>query len=114
MYMRTFPKYYKDKTLIVGVTSSAWLQELNVFKKKLLSNIIKEAGKGSVTNLRFVLDSDIGKFQSHLRKPKKYIIEEPDLSTLPENITDAADKIDDKDLGDAIKKAAAANLKNHK
>jgi hypothetical protein len=111
MYMRTFPKMFKNHLLVIGVSSSAWLQELNMIKPGLLKTIAKEIGEGVVTQIRLVLDSDIGKRQKLFKPPPQPRMIEPDISTLPGEITGAADNIEDEALALIIKKAAAANLK---
>lgn len=110
MYTRTFPQYYNNKTLVVGVTNSAWLQELTMLKFKLLERIENEVGKNVVKELRLVIDSSIGKHQWIRQKKVIPKSEEPDISTLSSDLSNAADKIDNKELALAIKKAAAANL----
>jgi hypothetical protein len=110
MYMRTFPKFYQNRLLVVGVTSSPWLQELNIIKGKLVRRINRVAGKGTVKEIRLVLDSDIGKLQNVLPKPFVPEPVEPDMSLLDSDIISSAENIEDNDLKEAVKRAAAANL----
>lgn len=48
----TFPKYYRGRTLTVGVTNSAWAAAVIAQKDKLMEFINKELGKKMVADLK--------------------------------------------------------------
>jgi len=50
----TYPLKIKNETVIVGVKTHAWLQELNMSKQLMLDNIKKFTTK--VTDVQFTLD----------------------------------------------------------
>lgn len=48
----TFPKFYRGKTLTIGVTNSAWAATVVAQKEKLIELINGELGKKMVTDLK--------------------------------------------------------------
>jgi hypothetical protein len=56
MYRRSFPVALRGTTLLVGVSSSSWLQELSFLKSAILDRIAEEVGPGVVTEITLVLD----------------------------------------------------------
>ena len=107
MYKRTFPHMFKGTTLTIGVASSAWLQELNLLKPRLLDRLDEEVGKGVVTDIKMVLNTSIGKGRPKEWAPEEVIHKTPDTSKLSKELSEAADSIEDKELAEAVKKAAA-------
>jgi hypothetical protein len=51
----TYPLKIKEETVIVGVKTHAWLQELNMSKHLMIDNIKKYTNK--ITDVQFVLDT---------------------------------------------------------
>ena len=51
----TYPLKIKNETVIVGVKTHAWLQELNMSKQLMMDNIKKFTAK--VTDVQFTLDT---------------------------------------------------------
>ena len=49
------PIGFKDKKLSLEVNSSAWLNELTFFKKDLITELNKRAGKKVIKEIRFYL-----------------------------------------------------------
>lgn len=58
-YRRSFPTALRGTALTVGVSSSAWMQELSFLKAAILDRIAEEIGPGVVTEIRFVLDPEL-------------------------------------------------------
>lgn len=48
----TFPKYYRDGTLTIGMQSSAWAGQVVKSKQSLLDAINKELGRKTVINIK--------------------------------------------------------------
>jgi hypothetical protein len=59
-YRRSFPSALRGTTLIVGVSSSSWMQELSFLKAAIIDRISEEIGPGVVTDIKLVLDPDLG------------------------------------------------------
>jgi hypothetical protein len=59
MYRRSFPAGLRGTTLIVGVSSSSWLQELSFLKTAMLDRIAEEIGPGVVSEITLVLDPQL-------------------------------------------------------
>lgn len=51
----TYPLKIKNETVIVGVKTHAWLQELNMSKQLMIDNINKYTNK--ITDVQFTLDT---------------------------------------------------------
>lgn len=49
----------EDKTLVVAVDSPAWMAQLYYLKGELLLKISRHIGKGLITDVRFVLKSNL-------------------------------------------------------
>ncbi len=62
---RTVPLKLRGKTLIVGVSSSAWAQEVSFFKQNLLHKIRDHIGAGVVHDLRIQTVGDISQHQEN-------------------------------------------------
>jgi len=56
MYRRSFPVGLRGTTLIIGVSSSSWLQELSFLKTAMIDRIAEEIGPGVVSEITLVLD----------------------------------------------------------
>jgi len=59
-YKRAFPRSLKGGTLLVGVVSSAWVQELSFLIPRLLDRIADEVGPDVVKEIKLVLDPAVG------------------------------------------------------
>jgi hypothetical protein len=59
MYRRSFPAALRGTTLVVGVSSSSWLQELSFLKQRIVDRIAEEFGPGVVTEITLVLDPQL-------------------------------------------------------
>ena len=57
---RAIPRALRGKTLVVGVASSSWLQELSYLKQTLLDRCADEVGPSVVKDIKLVLDPAIG------------------------------------------------------
>lgn len=55
----TLPKFYRSKTLTIGVENSAWAQQVVTHKKELLEAINTSLGKPLVQNLKTTLVESI-------------------------------------------------------
>ncbi len=60
MYMRCFPLALKKGTLVIGVSNSSWLHELSYLKTHILDRLAEEVGPDVVSDLRLVLDNNVG------------------------------------------------------
>ena len=59
-YKRAFPRTLKGTTLMVGVASSAWVQELTFLVPRILDRIAEEIGPDIVKDIKLVLDPSVG------------------------------------------------------
>lgn len=51
----TTPLRVSEKTLLVGVRSSAWMHELKMMERKILSQINQERTRGKIEKIKFVM-----------------------------------------------------------
>lgn len=58
---RAIPQALRGRTLVVGVASSSWLQELSYLKPTLLDHLAEEIGPAVVKDIKLVLDPSIGR-----------------------------------------------------
>lgn len=53
----TFPKYYRRKTLTIGVENPAWAEQVVKSKGDLITGINTSLGKNIVTNVKTLIDN---------------------------------------------------------
>ena len=53
----TFPKWFKNKTLVIGVANSAWAQEVIMRKDAIIDEINSKVGRKVITDLRTQIDT---------------------------------------------------------
>ena len=107
LYQRTFPRMYKDTVLTIAVVNSTWMHQLSFMKTQLLDRLSEAVGPGVVTDIRFVLDSSLGKNRVMPPKATTSPLPGADPERVPKELRDAADKIDDPELALIIKRAAS-------
>lgn len=106
---RTIPEGFRNKTLILAVKSSVWLQELSFVKKRLLERLAEEIGPDVVTDIRLVQNSQLPfRPTSEPPPPPKPQIE--DSRPLPLEISKALDAVTDDTLRESARRAARSNL----
>lgn len=107
LYMKTFPRMYKNRILTIGVSNSSWMQELSFMRNQLIDRLDETIGPGAVTEIRFVLDTSVGKNRivQPIVAPKP--LPQADPERLSKELLDAANKIDDPELSDLVKRAAS-------
>jgi len=110
MYRRSFPVALRGTTLVVGVSSSSWLQELSFLKTAILDRIAEEIGPGVVSEITLVLDPALA-VEDAAREaageiPKR-AAQEPKLD--PELRGDL-ERIADPELRAALERAIGASL----
>ncbi len=106
MYARTFPRHFRDGLLTIGVSSSAWMQEISLLKDRLLERIADAIGPDIVRDLRLVVDTTAGSPRHPAAQSVAPSPPNPDTSRLAAELRDAANRIDDEDLAEAVKRAA--------
>ena len=52
----TTPIRVSDKTLVVGVRSSAWMNELKMMEKEIIRQVNAGRSKGRIEKIRFLMD----------------------------------------------------------
>ena len=57
---RAIPLALRGRTLVVGVASSSWLQELSYLKATLIDRLAEAVGPRVVRDIKLVLDPSIG------------------------------------------------------
>ncbi|MBN2718683.1 MAG: DUF721 domain-containing protein [Deltaproteobacteria bacterium] len=107
LYQRTFPRIYKDGMLTIGVTNSTWMHQLSMMRQQLVDRLAEAVGPGVVTDIRFVLDSSVGKNRLVPRKDDSKPLPAADPDRISKELRDAAEKIDDPELALIIKRAAS-------
>ncbi|MBI2638508.1 DUF721 domain-containing protein [Candidatus Peregrinibacteria bacterium] len=55
----TFPKFYRNKTLTVGVENSAWAHQVAINKKTILQAMNESLGKTAVNAIKTVVVESI-------------------------------------------------------
>lgn len=105
---RTFPRSLYNRTLLIAVSSSAWMNELAFMKNTLLERLAEEVGPDTVQDIKLVLDTSLYKPRPSdmPAPPKKRAPERP----LPREIQSAAERIRDEKLRETVLRAARANL----
>nr|CBX30431.1 hypothetical protein N47_Q17540 [uncultured Desulfobacterium sp.] len=53
IYKNTKPAGFKGQTLLVNVSGSVWMQELQYYKKDIISKLNNEFGKEMVRDIKF-------------------------------------------------------------
>ena len=113
MYRRSFPVALRGTTLLVGVSSSSWLQELSFLKSAILDRIAEEIGPGVVTEITLVLDPQLAAEDAAAApanapvKPARTVALEPALGA-------EIDRIADPELRTAVERAIRASLTEEK
>lgn len=107
IYQKTFPRIFKNNILTIGVTNSSWLQELSLMKTQILDRLAEAVGPNVVNDVRFVLDTSIGKNRVEQSKVTQKSLPQADPNRLSKELMDAASKIDDDELAELIKRAAS-------
>lgn len=103
---RAIPFALNGTTLIVAVASSAWMQELNYLKERMVERFCEEIGPEVVREIRFVLDRS---FNVRLKKRNREVRPLSGGSDrLPSEICDALSGIQDEELRQAMESAAKA------
>jgi hypothetical protein len=105
---RTIPEGFRNKTLILAVRSSAWLQELSFVKPRLLERLAEEIGPGVVTDIRLIQDPQLPVRPTPAAPPPKPQPEES--RPLPPEISNALDAVADETLRESARRAAQSNL----
>jgi hypothetical protein len=110
MYRRSFPLSLRGTTLVVGVSSSPWLQELSFLKAAIVDRIAEEIGPGVVAEITLVLDPTLAAEEAgRSRGPKARREPGPAPPLAPELRADLA-RIEDPELRNALERAIGANL----
>lgn len=107
IYQKTFPRMYKHKILTISVTNSAWMQELSFMRPQLLDRLADQVGPNVVLEIRFVLDTSVGKNRHPVVKETPKPLQEANPERLSKELMDAANNIDDPELALIIKRAAS-------
>ncbi len=105
---RTFPRSLYRGTLVIAVSSSAWMNELAFLKRTLLERLAEEVGPKTVKEIKLVLDSSLQKpTPSDLPPPpEQEVVERP----LPREIQTVVEGIRDETLREIVRRAARANI----
>ena len=107
LYQRTFPRMFKDGLLTIGVTNSTWMHQLSLMRQQLLDRLAEAVGPKVVRDIRFVLDTSVGKNRVVPKKEETKALPKADPERISKELRDAAEKIDDPELALLIKKAAS-------
>jgi hypothetical protein len=107
LYQRTFPRMYKDGLLTIAVVNSTWMHQLSFIKTQLLDRLAETVGPGAVKDIRFVLDSSVGKNRVLPPEDNTKPLPDADPERISRELREAADKIDDPELALLIKRAAS-------
>jgi hypothetical protein len=114
MYRRSFPIALRGTTLVVGVSSSSWLQELSFLKAAILDRVAEEIGPGVASEITLVLDpalaaEDAAAAPAGERQQKRQAGSPPALEP---DLHAELERIADPDLRAALERAIGANLPN--
>lgn len=107
LYQRTFPRMYRDGVLTIAVVNSTWMHQLSFIKTQLLDRLAESVGPGVVRDIRFVLDSSVGKNRVMPPKETRKPLPVADPERVSSELRQAADQIDDPELALLIKRAAS-------
>ncbi len=113
MYRRSFPVALRGATLVVGVSSSSWLQELSFLKPAILDRIAEEVGPGVVAEITLVLDPALAveDVASAPARPEPAAARTRTPKLVPELRADL-ERIADPELRAALEQAIGASLKD--
>ncbi len=110
---RTRPFGVVDKTLVIEVASSAWLQELNRLRTQILAGLLERLGEPRLFDeLKFKLAS--GRTQAPVRPPSRPTTPmrpptQPATGLAREQIVREAEAVDDAELRELIARVRIAN-----
>ncbi|MBN2530842.1 MAG: DUF721 domain-containing protein [Deltaproteobacteria bacterium] len=107
LYQKTFPRMFKDSVLTIAVTNSTWMHQLSFMRPQLLDRLAEEVGPNVVKEIRFVLDTSVGKNRRVTERVQYTPLPKADPERISNELRDAADKIDDPELALLIKRAAS-------
>lgn len=111
VYRKSFPVSLRGRTLVVGVVSSPWLQEMSFLKTPLLDRLAEEIGPGVVSDIRFVLDPAVAAADAvGARGVDGVAPPPPDPAIIPPALRAEIDRLEDGELRAAVERAISAGL----
>lgn len=99
------PMRLSGTSLLVRVTDSAWMNELQMLTPIILRKLREETGLESIKTLRFELGA-LPIPSRRLARGRERVGRRP-VSELPKSIAEALEKVDDPDLRETIESALA-------
>jgi hypothetical protein len=115
MYRRSFPVSLRGTTLVVGVSSSSWLQELSFLKSAILDRVAEEIGPGVVSEITLVLDPALA-VEDAASAPERAAPPQPpgQAPNLEPELRADLERIADPELRAALERAIGASLPDDK
>lgn len=108
---RTLPHALLGKTLIIGVATSAWLQELMYLKARLLERLQEEVGPDVVSDIKLKLDPAIRLRPTEPPTPGREIPQQrPVRKPLGSQLQSVLDSVSDREFREMIRAALQAQL----
>jgi predicted nucleic acid-binding Zn ribbon protein len=113
---RTRPDGIYDRTLVIEVVSSAWLQELNMLRAQILAGLLERVGQPRLFDeLRFKIEGRTRRHETQRprgRPPAPVrAFTMPAIGLAREQIVREASAVDDEELRELIAKVRIANDK---
>lgn len=115
---RTRPDGIYDRTLVIEVVSSAWLQELNMLRAQILAGLLERVGMPRLFDeLRFKIAGRSRRDDVIRPRPRAVAAKPPRPFTMPatgmarEKIVREVEAIDDEELRELIARVRIANDK---